>query len=227
MNKCRSTIRTRKIGSNAASDKYKLLLRVEDKFMDLALFIAHTGFINVLNARKKSDADIIPIFGCLQDLQRYKQNGFPTNEVTCGLAALPLDTVWRLVNQNLVRTTDLWYIVEESIFILYIRDGMSESVFNILSDDDDEESLGSFQTTFRPEPVALSVDLFITRNMNASSMQIYRALCIMFPVFMEQHGLSRNTIVNRRSKLRRDIEQRKFPSDITVQQSIGAFTGHK
>ena len=145
--------------------------------MDLALFIAHTGFINIRNARPKSDVGIIP--------------------------GLSLDTVWRLVDQNLLGENAIWYIVEEFRFILYIRDSISKSVFDILSDD---ESLGPFQTTFRPEPVAISLDTFISRNMPISSMQIYRALCIMFPMFMEQHGLSRNTIVNRRSKLRRDLE---------------------
>jgi hypothetical protein len=185
---------------------------VEETFMDLALFIAHTGFANVLNSRKKSDVDSIPVFEYMEDLHHFA--GTP-----CGLI-LSLDIAWNLIDQKLVGEDTLFYIVEEYRFILYIRDGISKNVFDIISDEDDDQSLGSLQTTFRPDPVSISLDIFIAQNMPVSSMRIYNALCIMFPMFMKQHGLSRNTIVNRRTKMRREIISGKFPSIIPLHDSI-------
>jgi hypothetical protein len=190
-----STIRTRKIGSNKLSDKYILPIRVEDTFMDLALFMAHTGFANVRNTRKQSDD--IPIYESMEELiQNYRPND-------SGIALYSLDTVWRL--HNIVEDNTLWYIADESRFILYKMDGISKSVYDIISDTDDDHAMGPFQTTFRPEMITIVIDTFISRNMLTSSMCIYNALCIVIPMFMKHHGLSRNSIVNRRSKMKRNV----------------------
>jgi hypothetical protein len=138
-------IRARKLGSNALSDKYMLPTPVEERFQDLALFCAHTGFSNVRTTRKTMDIDILPIFRSLWEVSRFlSQNRETTNAVTCGLAVQSLDLAWRLFPQE---QQTLWFIQSEARFILYIRKGLSNSSLDILTDED-EDLVGSvLQTT--------------------------------------------------------------------------------
>jgi hypothetical protein len=196
-------IRARKLGSNALSDKYMLLTPVEERFQDLALFCAHTGFSNVRTTRKTMDIDILPIFRSLWEVSRFlSQNRETTNSVTCGLAVQSLDLAWRLFPQE---QQTLWFIQSEARFILYIRKGLSNSSLDILTDED-EDLVGSvLQTTFRPHPIALSIDAFLNKQDAAQPcLPIYNTLRIMVPHYLIVHGLSRNSIGNRMNKLRKD-----------------------
>jgi hypothetical protein len=200
------TIRTHRIGSNRSSDKYIHTIPVEDRHSDLALFIAHTGFAHVRNTRNRVDADFIPVFRSPADLRRHLDQ-MQTADGTCGLVVSSLDVAWRLVDQqSLLVGNELWYIMDEACFILYMhRGGLSVGTCRIISDPDAGD--GGI-TTFRPELVSVSWDTFLQIQLKdnrttKTSRHIFNALCIMTPTYNAHHGLTRHSVVNRLSKLRR------------------------
>jgi hypothetical protein len=209
----RTNIRTRKIGSNASSDKYYIPTVVETQFQDLALFIAHTGFVHIRTTRKKCDLDVIPIFHSVRDISYFRSNRYLIEtEIACGLAFQSLDVAWRIVSQQTMAPgNELWYIIEENRFILYIQNGVSKGTLCVLSDEDEDPSLQSpFHVTFRPDPITISIDAFVSSYIirtghEGTSLYLCNALSIMLPHYMKRHGLSRSSIVNRLAKLRLEI----------------------
>jgi hypothetical protein len=200
------TLRVRKIGSNVLSEKYTYPVPVEDYHRDLALFIAHTGFANIRNTRNRVDADFIPVFQSPSALCRCLAQ-MPTDEHTCGFIVSSLEMAWRLVDQrSLLKGNELWYILEEAHFILYMhKSGLSSSTYSILSDPD---TVGCHTLTFQPEPISIAWDTFLTKQLDKdiTSLHIFNSLCIMIPSYITHHGLTRHSVVNRLAKLRRSRE---------------------
>ena len=202
----RQKLRTRRTGSNSASDKYISRVRIEDTFQDLALFIAHTGFSNV---RKRKMSDIIPIFvvSMEDDIGSFlRQAPSRGDEIICGFAFNSLDVAWQIFQQNLVEDNSLCYILDELRFILYIRGGITQSTFDVITDQDIDRTLGPMYSTFRPDRLDISIDLFISRHVQNSTMSstcVYNALYIMFPRYIHIHELSSGAIANRIAKFRR------------------------
>ena len=209
----RTNIRTRKIGSNASSDKYIIPAPVEASFRDLALFLAHTGFTNILHQRKTVDVDIIPIFRSVQEVFHFRPNRSGTEpNITCGLSIMSLLAAWRIVSQDLLATgNQLWYISDERRFILYIYDGISVGTLGVLADEDDDRSTESpFDVAFCPEPTSISVDGVVTTHLTRygskdAARKLFRALSIMIPYHIKRHHISRHSIVNRVLKLNKQI----------------------
>ena len=197
------TLRVRRIGSNVLSEKYTCPVPVEDCHKDFALFIAHTGFANIRNTRNPIDVDCIPVFHSSTDLCRCVAQ-MPTDEDTCGFIVSSLEMAWRIVDQrSLLKGNELWYILDEACFILYMyKSGMSPSTCSILSDSD---TVGCHTLTFQPEPISIVWDTFLTKQLekNITSLHIFNSLCIMIPSYITHHGLTRHSVVNRLAKLRR------------------------
>jgi hypothetical protein len=199
------TLRVRRIGSNVLSEKYTHPVPVEDCNKELALFIAHTGFANIRNKRNRVDVDCIPVFRSPDDLCRCVAK-MPTDEDTCGFIVSSLEMAWRLVDQrSLLKGNELWYILEEAHFILYMhKSGLSSTTCSILSDTD---TVGCRTLTFQPEPISIVWDTFLTKQLekNITSLHIFNSLCIMIPSYITHHGLTRHSVVNRLAKLRRSM----------------------
>ena len=208
----RQKIRSRRVGSNIASDKYTIPVRIEDKFKDLAWFVCHTGFTNVRN-RNKSDIGIIPIFRYIEELGLFLQQTPSGDEdiITCGFAFTSLDIAWRLFQQNLMLAGNtLFYIMDELRFILYIRrNGITQSTFDVITDPDIDHTLGPLYSTFPPEDRSdVSIDTFLSRHVQSSTTissipHIYNAISLMFPRYLRIHRLSIGSIANRVAKCRR------------------------
>lgn len=216
-----TTLRSRKIGSNATSDKYRIPVSIECRFCDLALFIAHTGFVNIRHAQRKSDQDVIPIFDSLHEVCKFRPNryGIETDS-TCGYTFTSLEVAWRIVaQQTMDNGNDLWYIIEDRRFILYIKTKLSVGTVQILADEEEDPSFASpFYTTFRSERSIISIDSFLLKHIrrsvrNVTSRNLFNSLMLMFPRHLLYHRLTQAHITNRVAKLTLDI-------------SIGGLYGH-
>lgn len=193
----RANIRTRPIGANVLSDKYKLPTEIETTFGDLALFLVHTGFTNIRNVPK--DPDIIPIFLSVGEVVRNR-------EIACGLAFSSLQVAWRLVSQDLIAPGNcLWYITEEHRFILYLQNGLSTGTLRVFSDEPSIES--PFHVTFLPEPVRISIDDIVRTSIHRSGTpgKLFLAISLMMPQYLKRHKISRRHLANRISKLKREV----------------------
>jgi hypothetical protein len=194
-------IRTRPIGSNASSDKYRLPTEVEPAFGDFALFLAHTGFTNI--RRTPKEPGILPIFRSVSELpQRFREE----REITCGLAVASLHVAWRLVSQDLIATGNrLWYITEQHRFILYLQHGLSPGTLCVLWDEEDDPSIQSpFHVMFRPAPMYISIDDTLRSSTigRGAARPLFNALSLMIPQYLKGHRISRQHIDNRINKLR-------------------------
>lgn len=257
-------LRVRRIGSNASSDKYLFSTPVEAQYKDLALFIAHTGFANVRATSKSSEIGILPLLYSLEDISRFgwhRRGMGPSDAIVCGIIFTSLDMAWRMMDQGTLQDgNELWYTMDESRFILYVRNGISRTTSLILSDEDEDtlSSGRSSETMFRPAPMSLSIDAFILTQIVKSihrhagavhqargldmvrglvtryghdqtrtslrapltSFNIYHAICIMFPRYMVDHGISRSHITNRLGKLKTDLLALLETMEVSIALSI-------
>jgi hypothetical protein len=215
----RQKIRSKRIGSNASSEKYENFFEVEDNFKDLALFVADTNFCNIMVKQPSTD----DVFKVCKTLAEVKEGLFDITSVseTCSLFEFSsLDLAWTLMNYG--EGDNLFYVVTKQCFVLYIIDNvLTEMQRHIFDDEDLSEVQGcALYSSFQHWTEIISIDSFIAKHIDnfierrlpkiqakkqqlkllrsmRASQGLYLAFKIMIPSQILFQELTRHSIVNR------------------------------